>query len=360
MKKLFALLLVVGVLFSLCACKISNKADDSGNVPTSVDDEGNDGVVAADEDFLPVYDENGNIRTLVISSGQLTMTDYGVVGTRKTNDVVDYCLSNPFSDEFEMQETIFTMEKQSYEASYSRVEHDGFLYTLACVGNASTDKYINLYLIKLDLKNRCGEKYLVSTNGWYYSSVCCVEGKIYVFFHDQRDDCLYDRIMQFDPVTKEFNDVKMFELSNSLVGESVRYVFSCGHFLGVLRLKFNGENDVKTYVTLYNKIFLESADYDVTDVVKAAAGKYLSPSDINNEIIQNVAKVALIDDDYLYYENFSATKCLVSISYGNSLAQGSLFTASSGSGRPFFTNVFDGTTLFELKEGALVSSTFTP
>ena len=115
MKKLFALILVISNLLSLCACKISNKADDSEktSLPTSVDDEGNDGVVAADEDFLPVYDENGNIRTLVISSGQLTMTDYGVVGTRKTNDGVDYCLSNPFSDGFEMQETIFTMEKQS-------------------------------------------------------------------------------------------------------------------------------------------------------------------------------------------------------------------------------------------------------
>ncbi len=361
MKKLFALLLVVSVLLSLCACKTASRADDSGktSVSTSVDDEGIDGV-AADEDFIIYYDENGDIRTVVISSGQITMTDHGILGTRNMSGGVDYCLANPFSDGFELQSSIFHIEKQSYETSYSRVERDGFLYTLACVGDVTAGEPINLYLIQLDLKNKRGTKYLVTENGWYYGSVCCVEDRVYVFFHDQRDDRLIDRVIAFDPETSLFEQALTFELNKALVGESVRYVFSYDNYLGILKLKYDGANDVKMYVTLYNKVFLAVFEYEVTNAVRQAAGTYLDASDVNNELIQNVAKVAVIDDDYLYYENFSATKCLINLNNDRSLAQGSLFTASSGSGRPFFANVFDGTTLFELSEGALVSSAFTP
>ena len=368
MKKLIAFLLVVSVLLSLCACKTSNKADDSGKTSpsasplSSIDDEGIDGGVAADEDFMVVYDKNGNLLTVAVSSSPLTMTDYGIVGSRKDGDETDYFLLDALGEEtFLWQKGMYTVKKQSYETFYSRVECNGCLYTLACVGDALKGETVELYLVEIDLKNGTGSQYLVSDNGYYYGALCAVEGKIIMFFHDQKENGLYDRVKEFDPFNKRIEEKLTFELNNDLVGESVRYVFDYGYFFGVLTLEYNGSNDVKMIIKVYNKFFMLVEEYDVTSAVKAAAGAYLDAADVNNELIQHVANAFILDQKYFYYENFSATRCLFDIYTGKQVATLSgLFTSSSGSGRPLFTNVYEGTTYYELSEGALVSNTFTP
>ena len=81
---------------------------------------------------------------------------------------------------------------------------------------------------------------------------------------------------------------------------------------------------------------------------------------------QMVSRFMVLDEKYVYYENFSATRFLENIEdskiFGETEGAGDMFLASSGSGVPFFYCIFGGAnnenSIYELKNGTLEKTVF--
>ncbi len=257
-----------------------------------------------------------------------------------------------------------TVPEQDYEAGYVRTELNGKLYTIIITGDILDREPDSMMLLEFDLKKHTIDQYKISDNGFPYTAMTEADGKLLILNHDQTD-VLHDRLYLFDPDSKESKEVLHFELSGN-TGDTLRSVYSDDKNIYLLRLRFEGESNVKMFLDTYDLSFKKLSEKDITSVIKAAAGVDLAPDDTINEMKQMVGKFMVLDEKYVYYENFSATRFLCNPEDGKlfdeTLGFGDLFIASTGSGKPFFCYIYGGSknenAVFDWKNGSLEKTLF--
>ena len=260
--------------------------------------------------------------------------------------------------------TFGSITDQDYEAGYCRTELDGKLYTLITTGNALDKDPDPLLLVEFDLQAHTINQYTISENGFPYTAMAYVNGKLLILNHDQTD-VLNDKLYLFEPENKQTKQIMQFEL-NGNTGDTIRSMYSDGKNIYILRLHFEGENNVTMFLDTYGLDLKKQSEKDISSMLKESAGKNLVPEDVANEIKQMVSRFMVLDEKYVYYENFSSTRFLGNIDDGSIFSEtegaGDMFLASSGSGTPFFYCIFGGAknenSIYKLKGVALEKTVF--
>ncbi len=326
-----------------------------------------------------VVDKNSRHIGEIRKSGSVTLTDYGIFYTTvKTLSVQDapittgtadnvttttYHLYDPVKNE---HYDFGSVSGQDYEAGYVRTEIDGRLYTLITTGNALDNIPDDLLLVEFDLVKHSIQQYKLSDNGFPYTAMTEINGNLLILNHDQQEK-LCDKLLLFNTKTKDCQQVLEFELNNNQ-GDTIRGIYSDGEQIYLLRLHFEDENNIRMFLDSYDIQFQKLSEKDISPMIQKSVEKSLTPADIPNEMKQMLSRFMVLNRQYVYYENFSATCFLGNTETGELFKEfdgmGGLFLAASGSGKPFFYYIFGGgdnvkeNAVFEWKDGTLEKSVF--
>ena len=392
MKRYFSLLICALLCIGIAGCSkepentkdrvsdkssITESADETTENSKSVTDERSDSI-ETNNNMMEVVDKDGKrIGQIPFNSG-MTLTNSGIfyttfisgaassdaiaVGSNEgEKDVVVYHLYDTKTDK---SYSFGSIPDQDYEAGYCRTELNGKLYTLITTGNAMDKEPDPLLLAEFDLTGHTINQYRISDNGFPYTAMAEVNGKLLILNHDQTD-VLNDKLYLFEPENKQTKQIMQFEL-NGNTGDTIRSMYSDGKNIYILRLHFEGENNVTMFLDTYGLDLKKQSEKDISSMLKESAGKNLVPEDVANEMKQMVSRFMVLDEKYVYYENFSSTRFLGNIDDGSIFSEtegaGDMFLASSGSGTPFFYCIFGGAknenSIYELKGGALEKTVF--
>ncbi len=392
MKRYFSLLICALLCIGITGCSresgsIETQVSNNSSVTESTDEASEDSKNESDEqsdtketikNMMEVVDKDGSqIGHIPFNSG-MTLTNSGIFyttliqGATKSDtiavglnegekDVIVYHLYDIKTDE---SYDFGSIPDQDYEAGYCRTELNGKLYTLITTGNAMDNEPDPLILAEFDLTDHTIIQYKISDNGFPYTAMAEVNRKLLILNHNQTD-VLNDKLYLFDPESKQTEQVMQFEL-NGNTGDTIRSMYSDGKNIYILRLHFEGENNVTMFLDTYGLDLKKQSEKDISSMLKESAGKNLVPEDVANEIKQMVSRFMVLDEKYVYYENFSSTRFLGNIDDGSIFSEtegaGDMFLASSGSGTPFFYCIFGGAknenSIYKLKGGALEKTVF--
>ena len=352
-------------------------SDEASENSRTVSDEPSD-TKETDDNMIEIVDKDGkHIGQIPFNSG-MTLTNSGIfyttfipgaAGSDTTvvglndgeKDKIIYHLYDTKTDE---SYSFGSIPDQDYEAGYCRTELNGKLYTLITTGNAMDQEPDPLLLAEFDLVEHTINQYKISDNGFPYTAMTEVNGKLLILNHDQTD-VLNDNLYLFDPESKQTEQVLQFEL-NGNTGDTIRSINSDGKNIYVLRLRFEGDNNVTMFLDTYDLAFKKLSEKDISAMLKESAGSALAQDDTANEMKQMVSRFMVFDEKYVYYENFSTTRFLGNVEDGKLFSEtkgaGDTFLASSGSGAPFFYCIYGGerneNSIYELKNGALEKTVF--
>ena len=298
--------------------------------------------------YSTVYSENVSTDTISteITDGNKETVTYHLYDLQTNNDYV-----------------LGSIPDQDYEAGYSRTELNGKLYTLITTGNALDQIPDPLFLAEFDLITHTVNQFRVSNNGFPYTAMTSVNGKLLIVNHDQTDK-LDDILYLFEPDNSETKEVLRFELKDDS-GDTIRQMYSDGENVYLLRLRFENKS-VKMFLDTYDNDFNKLSERDISSFLEKGSDNSLVSDDIENEMKQMVSKFMVLDKRFVYYENFSISRFFGNLENGEILEEtkgvGDQFLAASGSGNPFFYYAFGGgkneNAVFELKNNSLSKSFF--
>ena len=392
MRRYFSLLICALLCIGITGCSRESgdteaQVSDKSSITESTDETSENSSNASDEqsdtketvrNMMEVVDKDGkHIGQIPFNSG-MTLTNNGIFYTTSISgttsldtiavglnegekDVVVYHLYDIQTDE---SYDFGSIPDQDYEAGYCRTELNGKLYTLITTGNAMDNEPDPLILAEFDLTDHTISQYRISDNGFPYTAMAVVNGKLLILNHDQTD-VLNDKLYLFDPESKQTEQVMQSEL-NGNTGDTIRSMYSDGKSIYILRLHFEGDNNVAMFLDTYDLDFKKLSEKEISAMLKESAGKNLVPEDVANEMKQMVSNFMVLDEKYVYYENFSTTRFLGNAEDGKLFSEtegaGDMFLVSSGSGAPFFYCIFGGgeneNSIYEWKDGALEKTIF--
>lgn len=286
---------------------------------------------------IQIRDNKGNVLSGIQASDVGMLTPKGVFYLKGN----EYHLLR--TDEENKEDVLLAKyDDLSYETSYSRTFLEGKLYTLAVTGNITGSDPFTLWLLEFDLNEGKAERYKISDNGFPYSSLTSFNGKIIIFFHDQKET-LTDRIVEFDPKTGKTSEIMTYDLDKDLNGESARSLCSENDRLYILKLKFKGSSDISMYVDVFDSTYKKISELDVTETVKEGMADCIYTSEASqlmNEMSQHVSAFRVIDGRYLYYQNFSVVRCITDLENGKCLyGIPEPFTSAPGDGDLIFCSI---------------------
>ena len=392
MKRYFSLLLCALLCIGITGCSmesgsIDTQVSNKNSITENTDEEAENSTNKSDEqsdtkekveNMMEIVDKDGKHIGLIPFNSGMTLTNSGIFYTTSISgttspdtiavglnegekDVVVYHLYDTKTDK---SCSFGSIPDQDYEAGYCRTELNGKLYALITTGNAMDNEPNPLLLAEFDLTEHTINQYRISDNGFPYTAMTEVKGKLLILNHDQTD-VLNDKLYLFDPESKQTEQVMQSEL-NGNTGDTIRSMYSDGKNIYILRLHFEGENNVTMFLDTYDLDLKKLSERDISSMLKESAGKNLVPEDVENEMKQMVSNFMVLDEKYVYYENFSTTRFLGNAEDGKLFSEtegaGDMFLVSSGSGDPFFYCIFGGgeneNIIYEWKDGTLEKTVF--
>ena len=392
MKRFFSLLICALLCIGITGCskesgsietQVSNKNSVTESTNEASENSKNESNEQSDTkekfgNMMEIVDKDGrHIGQIPFNSG-MTLTNSGIfyttfisgaassdaiaVGSNEgEKDVVVYHLYDTKTDK---SYSFGSIPDQDYEAGYCRTELNGKLYTLITTVNVMDKEPDPLLLAEFDLSEHTINQYKISDNGFPYTAMAEVNGKLLILNHDQTD-VLNDKLYLFDTESKQTEQVMQFELNGNTF-DTIRSMYSDGKNIYILRLHFEGENNVTMFLDTYDLDLKKLSERDISSMLKESAGINLVPEDLANEMKQMVSNFMVLDEKYVYYENFSTTRFLGNAEDGKLFSEtegkGDMFLASSGSGAPFFYCIFGGgeneNIIYEWKSGTLEKTVF--
>ena len=360
MKRYFSLFLCALLCIGITGCKGSGSTkvqtyEKSGVAESTIETPENSKNISdefsdtkeTDKNMTDIVDRDGrHIGQIPFNTG-ITLTNSGifyttVISGAASPDTVTVGMNEGAKDKviYHLYDTktcesytFGSITDQDYEAGYCRTELDGKLYTLITTGNALDKDPDPLLLVEFDLQAHTINQYTISENGFPYTSMTSVNDKLLILNHDQTD-VLDDKLYLFDTKSKQAKQVMQSEL-NGHFGDTIRSMHSDGKNIYILRLHFEGENNVTMFLDTFDLDLKKLSEKDISAMMRESAGKSLVPEDVANEMKQMVSRFMVLDEKYVYYENFSATRFLGNIEdskiFGETEGAGDMFLASSGS-----------------------------
>lgn len=366
MKKTICVILSMIMILSMCGCKKKDKADSKISSDKQVeiktpDEEGietpeDEGVKTPDNNAaqspdttmdpnasmliervnapVRIVDKEGKEITTIQNLGPIQLLDSGIFYTAVSPDdktVTQYRLFDPKTGKDKLMGEI---KDQGYIASYSILEVGGKIYTLTTVGDVLDQEPDQLLLLELDPQAETMEKYVISEDGFPYCGMTEKDGAIVLFHHDQQET-LYDRVMKFDPKTKEMKEIMCYELPKDMKGETVRGISFYGDTMYVLTVRFENANAPHLMITTYDAEYKKLEEYEISGAIAEVPGNQ-TPDMVNNEMKQMVSSFKMLSETEYYYENFSESAHFGDMKTGKLLLTSMAIDSSKGNGKTLY------------------------
>ena len=366
MKKTISVILSAIMILSMCGCKKKDKADPkiSSDNETAIKTPDDEGVKTPDNEVVKtpdssaaqnpdttmdpnasmeieqvnapvkIVDKDGKEIKTIQNFGPVRLMESGIFYTAispEDKTVTQYRIFDPKTGKDKLMGEI---KDQGYIASYAILEVGGKIYTLTTVGNLLDQEPDQLLLLELDPETETMEKYVLTEDGFPYCGMTEKDGEIVLFHHDQQET-LYDRVMKFDPKTKEMKEIMCYELPKDMKGETVRWITFYGDKMYVLTVRFENANAPHLMVTTYDKEYKKLEEFEISGAIAEVPGNAV-PDMANNEIKQMVSSFQMLSETEYYYENFSESAHFGDLKTGKLLLTASAMESSKGSGKKLY------------------------
>ncbi|MBP5417030.1 MAG: hypothetical protein J6Y58_05825 [Clostridiales bacterium] len=373
MKKTISVILSAIMILSMCGCTKKDKetkvSSDNGVAVKTPDDEGvktpgddgvltpgNEGVKTPDNSAaqspdtttspiasmdiervnapVKIVDKDGKEIKTLQNFGPVRLMESGIFYTAVAPDdetVTQYRIFDPKTGKDKLMGEI---KDQGYIASYAILEVSGKIYTLTTVGNLLDQEPDQLLLLELDPETETMEKYVLSEDGFPYCGMTEKDGEIVLFHHDQQET-LYDRVMKFDPKTKEMKEIMCYELPKDMKGETVRGISFYGDKMYVLTVRFENANEPHLMITTYDGNYKKLESYEISNAISEVPGNE-APDMANNEMKQMVSAFQMLSETEYYYESFSDSAHFGDMKTGKLLLTSPAMECSKGSGKTLY------------------------
>ena len=341
MKKAWALLLVLFLLLTLCACIKKEE------------------TVSAPESYADILGPGGELLGQIDGRAFPTAADRGIFysvfapGEGKFTSPAAYHF---FDAEKRTDVLLGTLENQGYEAAFARTELDGVIYSLAVTGNVFGSAPTPLLLLSFDLNAGTMREYTVSKTGFPYAAMAAVNGRLVIMNHEMTEPKT-DSVYEFDPATGNVRQVLTFDAEK----DSLRSVAATKNGFCLLRLSLQDGAVAQVFLDRFTADGEKLSSADVTRTLSSAIetiGGISGTADAMNELGMNVSRFVLQDDRYLVYENFGLSRVALDLETGEVLFAGDdEYGVSPGNGAPvFYRTEFEAQgagehELFELRQG---------
>ena len=209
-------------------------------------------------------------------------------------------------------------------------------------------------------------QYPVSQYGFPYAALTAANGKLWIMNYEM-DARRQDKIYEFDPADGTVKEVLSFDGLKEGQG-SLRSIYSDGRKLYVLRLRDSGDGStlfLDTYDLNYQKISERSLNDFMIPAGRTIHGM-TGDTDIQNEFGMMVSHFAVLEDRFLFYENFAIYRAVIDLETGEPLfASDDLHSISGGSGAPalyklvFSYDELEQSEILVLRDGKLEKFAFT-
>ena len=327
LKRIISILIILVLTFAVAGCGSSNITD---NVTDSPEQEHQDvkktSVVGIDGIKLGEIDSRANCTA--IKDGIF----YSIFAPAEYHYTAD-AEYHFFNMNTGKDVLLGKLEDQGYEASYTRTELDGTVYTLAVKGNPMSDTAVPLVLLISVPGSGTMKMITVSDNGFPYAAMSVSNGKLLIMNHEMTDPKC-DKIYEYDPAEETVKEV----LSFSSDRDSLRGVSGSDSGFYILRLRLNPGSENELFIDKYDNNYVKISEESVNECFINAVAKIhgiTGRSDALNELGMNVARFSVLDDRYAVYENFGLVRLLIDLQTGEELfIKEDIYTISVGNGNP--------------------------
>ena len=261
-------------------------------------------------EIIPIYDTEDNLIDNMEHYGSITQTDTGFVYSKQTADstsdnyVMKYYYYN-FSTRD--HDELGVIQGWAYEAVYDTFYSDNHVYMLVTTGSVNNYDETENYLYDINILDETMTGFLLDGATSPYNSMTLIDDKIYIVMPGS-ELCL---VSCFDIENKTISKIKEYYYnSDTDCGESIRHISSDEEYVYMLRLYMENISDAKIYIDIFDQNLTPVSSLDVTDdIIKDTP----EGEDKNSELRQLVSHFE-IDNNIVYYENFSITRAMFRIS----------------------------------------------
>ena len=363
MKRFLILFLTFAFIMTAAGC--------GGGAPQ--DGAKNDGTAAEETPLVSdgktaIYDGNGAGIGALDSRANCTAADGGIFYS--VFDVKEFQFTGSaeyrfFDKESKKDILLGTVANQGYEALFARTEHGGVIYTLVIEGDPMSDSPVPLVLLAFDPEAGTMKKHTVAEDGFPYTSMAAANGRLLIMNHETKGT-RRDVIYEYDPETEAVREALTFSPDT----DSLRGVCSSKDGFYILRLKINRGAENVLFLDKYSGNYEKISELSLTEtLVGAASGVHgmTGRGDALNELGMNVSGFEVVDERYLFYENFGLLRVIADLQSGDALfANDDNYSMSAGGGVPYFYRMdFDSENVPEpdiqgISGGKLVKHGFKP
>lgn len=299
MKIKFRILASVWVLmFLLSSCAVLSSNNNSSPEQEKIPNE-----------TISIYDKDENLITDIEHFGSITQTDDGFIYSRlASNSTNNVYVMEYFHYIFSTDEhkKLGTIENWVYEATYDSFCKNNHVYMLITTGNAYDFDETENYLYDIDLSNSTMSGFMLDHATSPYNSMTFVNDKIFIATPG-RELCF---VSSYDIRDKSISELREYYFdSDTNSGETIRHISSDEQYIYLLRLYMEDEHHAKMYIDIFDLNLAQISSIDVTTEITANT---LESENKNIELRQLVSHFD-VNNNFIYYENFSITRALFEI-----------------------------------------------
>ena len=342
MKIRFNYFLAAFAVMALTMTTVGCKGSDD---PSHVDDSSTPDASEEPEPVTPgetmdIFDADGNALGAIDQRAQGAATDAGILYS--VLDLKEYESTGKATYRFFRTEDrkdilMGTLDSQGYEALFSRTEIGGVIYTLAVSGNVFDSDPDKLWLLAFNPQKEKMDKVLISDNGFPYTSMAAVGGKLLIMNHEMSSP-KYDKVYKFDPSGGSVKEILSFDSSEN----SLRSICADGDGFRLLRVNISEGDKTEVFLDSYDRNYAKVQERSIDKLLFTAGCEIdITKEDAAKQPLMNVSKTYLSEGRYFFYENFSTLRTIVDLeSESVVLAKNDLWSLSIGSGTPVFYLLF--------------------
>lgn len=271
-------------------------------------------IISAEHSLIPnemisIYDANEKLIVNIEHFGSITQTDKGIIYSKladsssSKNYVMDYFYYNFSTDE---HRKLGTVENWVYEASYDTFSNNDHVYMLITTGDAYNFDETENYLYDINLTENSMIAHLLANATSSYNSMSLFNNKIYIVTPGSE----FCYVSSYDIQTGALTEIQEYTFnSETNSGETIRHISADKEFIYLLRLHMDSEGEAIVYIDIFDSNFSLLHSLDVTTDITANT---LESESKNIEARQLVSHFE-VNNDFVYYENFSISRALFEI-----------------------------------------------
>lgn len=302
------ILLCLFLVISLFGCNINEQS--SSKIQNTTDAVNNNEIASLHNKTISIFNLDNQVIGEICCFTFSNLFDNNILYTKLPQDSpsstidLEYWIYNIPN---QTDTYVGTVKDWMYEASYESIYVDDHLYISVSTGDYIERTQRKQIIYDINLTDYTMLPILEVNGGVPYNSFTIIDNMLYLAELLENGDTDLIKLNLSDiyknaPIVHEYDESKIF------VNDSIRHISSDDNYVYLLRLDWNENKDYFLYVDTYDKDFNLLKTIEMSDACIPVEYS-LTEDDIENELKQWVAYFE-VNEQYIFYKNFSATSFL--------------------------------------------------